>query len=368
MKNSMALVATVGIFMLFFSSFLWAQDDAMDAYLGVKDVRIGGQWFLSYLTGKVDDGPAVNEFAIRRGYINIYKDLNDHLSGRITPDISVDHEGDGLGDVELRLKYVHLITRLKDFAFFTKPCFEFGLVHRPWLEFEQSINSYRVQGTMFIERVKILNSADFGLTFFSLLGGELEEEYQKNVSKAFPGKYGSIAIGVYNGGGYHAIEENNNKTIESRVSLRPLHAILPGLQVSYYGGFGKGNSMYEPQWTLNGAMLSYEAPRFIFTGQAYAGVGNSYGHYVDDNNVAKSHNGYSVFGEFKMPSRKVSLVTRYDYWNGNDGEDVEDRFSAGIAYRFAQKSRVVIDYELFRDRTISDEVHGAFEAAFEVKF
>jgi hypothetical protein len=367
MKKLIALVALMGISALISESLVFAHDD-LEPYLGVKDVRIGGQWFLSYLTGRVDGGPAVNEFVIRRGYINIYKDLTSHLSGRITPDVSVDHEGDGLGDVELRLKYVHLITKLNDLAFFTKPYFEFGLVHRPWLDFEQSINTYRVQGTMFIERVKVLNSADFGLTFFSLLGGELDEDYQKNVNKAYPGKYGSIAIGVYNGGGYHAIEENKNKTIESRVSLRPLPGILPGLQVSYYGGYGKGNTTYEPKWTLNGAMVSYEAPRFILTGQAYAGVGNSYGHYVDENKVAKSHNGYSFFGECKMLSKQLSLIARYDYWNGENSETIEDRLITGIAYRFAQKSKVVLDYDMFRNRANGDDFHGVFETAFEVKF
>ncbi|MBE0673465.1 MAG: hypothetical protein IH591_02270 [Bacteroidales bacterium] len=53
---------------------------------------------------------------------------------------------------------------------------DFGMVSRPWLDFEEKINRYRVQGTMYTERVNIMNSADFGLTYVCLLGGKMPKE------------------------------------------------------------------------------------------------------------------------------------------------------------------------------------------------
>lgn len=367
MKKLVALVAAMGICMLFGFSTLRA-DENLEAYEGVKDLKIGGQWFLSYETGEIFNESKVNEFVIKRGYINIYKKLGNNLVGRITPDVSIDHEGDGFGDVELRLKYAHLITKIKDVGFLTKPYFEFGLVHRPWLEFEQQINQYRVQGTMFLERVKVFNSADFGITFTTLLGDELDKAYQKKVSKVHPGTYGSFSIGIYNGPGYHAIETNDNKPIETRLSLRPFFQRLPGLQVHYTGAYGKGNKTYSPDWTLNAGMISYEAARFVLMGQYFTGVGSSYGLYVDENQKSKSHQGYSFFGEYKIPSSPIHLFARYDHWDGNGIESVTDRAVAGVAYLFAEKSKVVLDYDYFHNTTSGIRESGILEMALEVKF
>ncbi|MBN1482136.1 hypothetical protein EH223_07760 [candidate division KSB1 bacterium] len=364
MKKLVILVAATGIYVLFAFSSLQADDNLEDL---IQNIRIGGQFFLSYLSGAADGVPNVNEVVINRGYLNVHKELSKNLVGRITPDVSVDHEGDGLGDVELRLKYAHLITKLNDLAILTKPYFEFGLVHRPWLDYEEHINNYRAQGTMFLERIKVFNSADFGITFVSLLGGELDKEYQNRVSNAFPGRFGSFAIGIYNGGGYHSIEVNENKSIETRLSVRPLNGTLPGLQVHYTGAYGNGNAAYSPDWVLNGAMVSYEAARFRITAQLYSGIGNSYGHFIDENQKAKPHAGYSLFGEYKISSTQLSLFARYDYWNGNKGEEETNRVIAGIAYHFAGRSKLLLDYDLFSDK-IKETTTGIFEVALEVRF
>jgi hypothetical protein len=367
MKKLVTLVAAAAIYMLFPFLYVRAENNS-DTYLGVKDVQVGGQWFLSYLSGGLDGEPTVNEFVIRRGYINVYKTFSRNLIGRITPDVSVDHEGDGLGDVELRLKYAYLTVKLNNRGFFQQPYFEFGLVHRPWLDYEQHINQYRCQGTMYLDRVKVYNSADFGLTFMTLLGAELDGEYQKNVSEAFPGSYGSFAIGVYNGGGYHAMEMNNNKSIEARLSLRPLHRTVPGLQLHYNGAWGKGNTEVAPDWILNSGMISYETMQFVLTAQFHIGVGNSYGHYIDENNLAKSHHGYSVFGEYKMHSRHLSLFGRYDYWHGKSSKEITHRAIIGIAYHFYGRNKLLFDYDVLRDEMADKVTTGMFEVAFEVRF
>ena len=121
----------------------------------LSNLSIDMQWFLSYLDGE-ESGNTFNEFTLKRGYVNIKKKIDDKFSGRITTDLTVDEEGDGEGDVEIRLKYLYLKYQLPSFGIIHKPYFEFGLVHRPWLDFEEHINFYRVQGTMFLERNHIL--------------------------------------------------------------------------------------------------------------------------------------------------------------------------------------------------------------------
>ena len=273
--------------------------------------------------------------------------MTDRLSGRITPDVSVDREGDGEGDLEVRLKYAFIDYLLPEFAIFTEPHVEFGLVHRPWLDFEEHMNYYRVQGTMFIERNHIFNSADYGVTLFSMLGGEMDEDYRTKVNSRYPGRYGSLAIGVYNGGGYHAIEKNSDKSIEARLTLRPLPDFLPGFQASYQGVYGTGNTEGKPDWRANMVFLSWESVNLVLTGQYYWGRGNQNGTAVDGNGDALEQSGYSAFAEGRFAKRKLSVLGRYDYFD--DTPDVDggesQRIIAGIAYHVRGNTKLLLDFD-----------------------
>jgi len=151
----------------------------------LEGLSFSGQWFLAY-TMEEENKKSFNEFKLRRGYVTVKKKFNKYFSARITQDIAVDHEGDGEGDVEIRLKYGYLRYGLDKLFFLSKPFMEFGIVHRPWLDFEQKINIYRVQGTMFLERYTILRSADYGVTINGFFYGEMNEDYKKKVNKNYP--------------------------------------------------------------------------------------------------------------------------------------------------------------------------------------
>ena len=70
----------------------------LEQFSGVKNLKIGGQWFISYENGKFRGGD-INRFILNRGYLSVEKQLGDKLLARITPDVSVDEEGDGRGDI-----------------------------------------------------------------------------------------------------------------------------------------------------------------------------------------------------------------------------------------------------------------------------
>jgi hypothetical protein len=224
----------------------------------------------------------------------------------------------------------------------TKPFVEVGAVHMPWLDFEEHINFYRLQDTMFIERNGNFNSADIGVTFVTLLGDEMPKEYQEKVSSYYPGRYGSMSFGLYNGGGYHASEKNQNKPFEARLTLRPLPDVIPGLQFSYFGIWGKGNKDANPDWNVNLGMASFEHEYVILTGQYYKGKGNQGGSDENDKD------GYSFFAEIK-PHKKFSLIGRYDYFDPNDDADDDEnsRYIAGIAYHIDKphKNMLLLDYD-----------------------
>ena len=333
------------------------------------DVKISGQWFLSYLYGRVN-GTRVNQFTVNRGYITINARFNSSLSGRITPDVSVDKEGDGAGDLELRLKYAYLKWQMPDLSFLVKPYIEFGLVHRPWLNFEENINNYRMQGTMYLARNGVINSADFGVTFVALLGGEMNDHYKKNVNRSYPGRYGSFAIGIYNGGGYHALEQNVNKPLEGRLSIRPFPESLPGFQVSYNGVYGKGNTKEKPEWFINMGYLSWEQEQFSVNVTYYTGQGNYKGTAVDSLGTSLDQYGYSLFGTYNIPCFPLSLIVRYDYFTqkADDRDKTDRRYILGLAYHLHRNNRILVEYDRNNGNSLYGENTSRVGITVEVKF
>lgn len=332
----------------------------------LRGFKFEGLWYLSYQNGETD-GEGYNKFAIKRGYLTVKKEILPWLKGRITLDITTaPDETDKLaGSVVTRLKYLYGQFDLPNFALFTMPFIEIGMVHMPWLDFEERINFYRCQDTMFTERNKLFNSADIGLTFFSLLGGEMDERYQKKVSKYYPGRYGSMSFGIYNGGGYHAEEKNENKVLEGRLTLRPLPEIIPGLQLSYFGITGKGNKDTNPDWNVNLGFVSYEHEYLVLTGQYYWGKGNQKG---DDEN---DKDGYSFFTELK-PHKKFSIIGRYDYFDPNDSlkNDENERYIVGVAYHLDKqhKNMILLDYDAVKYKEAGKSDDRRVQATLQIKF
>ncbi len=317
---------------------------------------IKGNWFMAY-QDYIDEN-RMSLFKLKRGYLTVEKQLNDIFTARYTQDITIDEEGDDAGNVELRFKYCYLRTHLPSFSIFTHSFIEAGIVHRPLIDFEQKINDYRVQSKMFLERAGIISSADFGLTFVTLLGGEMAEEYQKNVSKSYPGKFGSFAFGVYNGGDYHSLEMNNNKTIEGRLSLRPFPEKISGLQFSYNFAYGKGNDSISSDFQLNSFFVSNENLYSIVTAQYYWGVGGKSG----GEELAK--NGYSFFGEFLIPKTKLAIFGRYDFFDTEIANPYQN-IIGGISYYFYKKNKILFDIDWSNKE---NELKRIYEVALRIKF
>ncbi|MDI6889408.1 MAG: hypothetical protein QMC83_00485 [Thermodesulfovibrionales bacterium] len=313
----------------------------------LKGWKFGYLWYLSYQdgeTGNTTGGDGYSKFVAKRGYLNVYKEFTPWFSARITPDITtVSDAGSSLdGSISVRIKYLYGKFNLPDLAFFTKPFIEVGVVHMPWLDYEEHVNFYRCQDTMFLERNETFNSADIGLTFVSLFGGEMNEDYKNKVSSYYPGRYGSMSLGIYNGGGYHAHEKNENKVLEGRLTLRPLPGVIPGLQFSYFGITGKGNKDTDPDWRVNLGFASFEHGYITLTGQYYWGKGNQKGNDKNDKD------GYSFFAELK-PHKKFGIIGRYDFFDPNDDikNDENRRYIAGVAYHIDKqhKNMVLLDYD-----------------------
>ncbi len=358
MKKSLTLL----VFGIYISFTVYPQESEKSISF-LEKTSISGEWFLGF---GYDGNKEISTFHLKRGYFTIRTSLNDILSVRYTQDITTDTEGGDMGNVEMRLKYLLLRVDLKNIDFLRNSFLEFGLVHRPWLEYEQKLTGYRVQGQMFTERYDLVRSADFGISFAGLIGGEMDNEYQERVSSYFPGRYGSYCVGVYNGGGYHALEENNNKIIEGRLSIRPLPDFIPGLQMSYTFSYGKSNTPSNTaKYRLNVFHLATESHMHKLMLQYYRGLGGCNDDYIDPDGLSYRNEGFSGFAEIRIPGTKFSLFSRYDkLLSYQDSEIINETFIAGLTYRFL-KNKVLLNYD-------QNEYLGAYtrmyELALEINF
>jgi hypothetical protein len=340
---------------------------------GLKGLSIGSLVYLSYQNGNDAAGDDYNQFRIKRGYIDIRKTITPYFSARITPDVHQDETG----DLNVRLKYAYGQFNWKWNGLIQKPHVEWGVSHMPWLDFEEHINRFRMQDTMFMERNGLFNSADIGVLFGGNLGREMPDDFKKNVQSHFAGRWGSFGVGVYNGGGYHAVEKNTNKALEGRLTIRPIPDIVPGLQLSAFGISAEGNQSdvageVAPDMQVLAAMLSYESRRLVATAQYERGEGNQSGSAVDANGNALPHDGYSLFTEVRLDRKaRFSVIGRYDWFDTNRDDpsaDIKRRYIAGLAWQFHKGDYWVLDFDRLEHTAPGRDTEDRIQLTLQIKY
>ncbi len=358
------IASLIVITITFFTSF-YAQNtnqksiDANKKAFNINDfIKISGKAFVTYRynVNRVEEsGTEIsrdedNQFSLKRGYFTLKKDLNKTFSIRYTSDLTIDREGSDAGNVEVRMKYLYVRAKPElGIDALTGTWIEAGMVHCPWTFYEQNINPYRVQGNMAILRDRIFTSADLGVTIGGNIGPKMDKKFLKEVNGAMKGKWLSYAFGLYNGGGYHTVERNKNKTFALRLSARPLANILPELQVSGHFNTGKGNSEHSPDMNQFVIFMAYTGRHFTATAQHHFGEGDFMGRYVNEDNPSEAlkSNGYSFFGEYKIHKTPFAIWGRYDHFTVDriTSNDVTERMMGGLTYNVNKNIRFVLNAE-----------------------
>ena len=336
----------------------------------LPQVSFEGLFYLTYQTGE-SGGQDFSKFAVTRSYFTTRVKILPNLSARIT----MDGHQDDTGDMKVRLKYAYGKFDFGDWGNLSKVGLEAGIVHMVWLDFEEHIDMYRMRDKMFIERSGMFNSADMGLTLAGGFGEDLSEEYQEEVSHYYPSRYGSWAVGVYNGGGYHANEENENKSIQGRLTVRPLPDVFPGFQLSGLAVVGEGNQEGEPEETPDlrafDIMASYQFPNGTVTAQFATGEGNQQGSWAEPDypDQATEYDGFSLFGEYKLGPNWRLIAGFDDFERMPEGSDLSfKRMHAGIGYDFGGSNILLFDLDRRKWDDSDRETDTRAQVVMQVKF
>ncbi len=143
-------------------------------------IRVGVLSYLQY-AAETENRDGLNSFDVTRAYLNINAQVASRVRFRFTPDIRRITDGSLAGSLTLRVKYAF---GQLDTLGQTGSWARFGLHQTPWLDFEESINRYRVQGTMFAEREGLIpGSGDFGASYFTPLPARLRRSARRRVQR-----------------------------------------------------------------------------------------------------------------------------------------------------------------------------------------
>src|SRR2546425_2017518 len=119
-------------------------------------VTVGGVVYTQYVYQLKDTLNHINTFDITRAYVNVIGRFSGGVGTRVTGDI---YRNPNDSSLSYRLKYA--------FATYTPQgsplTFKVGQIHTPWLDWEEALWDYRVQGTMAMDRAGYLSAADLGV-------------------------------------------------------------------------------------------------------------------------------------------------------------------------------------------------------------
>ncbi len=284
----------------------------------LKDIKVGGTYFLEYYRTEPDDDDGHGSFRIQRAYFTIKKKFAPWFETRLTSDIKYDSDTD---DWKLRIKYAYGKFSFKKLGGSdVNLASEVGLVHTASDDYDASLWPYRCQGKNYLDRHKILSSSDFGANMKVELGS-MDKDFKKKISKKWAAKWGGVRGGIYNGPGYAHSEKNDNNLYEIFAYIRPLNMIpaLEGLRFAYHILRGESEGELTPglgdysDFEVNQIMGSYQHNYFTIMGRLYEGKST---HRAGD---ANDRDGYNIAAVVKMPfDKRIRAFARLDVYDAND--------------------------------------------------
>jgi hypothetical protein len=270
-----------------------------------------------YTQYQYSDAPiaAKSTFDMTRAYVNVLGRFSNGITTRLTTDILP--TGTNLA---IRLKYA--------FAAWTPTgsslTYKLGMIHTPWVDFEETMWDYRMQGTIAVDRNGYMTAADIGV----------------GVDGHWNGERVNGQVTLVNGEGYAGGSGDFRKDLQARVSVRlqPTNdnSRVGGLRASGYVGIGKVTGSGADRNRYLG-MLSYRTNQYTLAGE-----------FVSVKNAAVTGSIISAFGVYHLaPPSKIAVVARVDVVdpNTNVANDGNTRIIGGASYQLSPNVRMLADID-----------------------
>lgn len=355
-----------------------------------KKLEFSGTHYLGFTSAnpRVQDGTNNNSqgFEFRRNYVQVKAYLNDKDYLRVTMDATKElasaadssfnnskgtysytpsSQNSGYADVFIKYAYLWL----DSVPFLPNTGAEIGVVHRPWIDYEEhngwyykSFNKVALEhkGTATEAGPDLVNSADLGI----------------NLKSKFD--YFTSEIGIFNGEGYHADKGGANQNDSNGMSYEwrlTGHLLGDGKKVGKYdvtkdqyahistyglasfdhkaetSNFGATDKYDRKYWGIHGV---YNHPYGLIAGQYFA----SNDDYKNDGSKKVDIKGWSINGEIR-PVKDWTIIGRYDAHvkdatdnTGKEYTKTEDvkQIIYGVAYKASKNVTYIASGKNIKDK------------------
>ena len=339
-----------------------SKDKSVKTFAKASKLEFSGTHYLGAVYTDNANGDQSNKFETRRNYLQVKAFMFDNPKSymRVTLDTKQDDDIDG-GSWVVRLKYAFLY--LDSILPYTGV--EMGQVHRPWIDYEEH-NAwwYRSISKVFVEASEsahLTNSADLGVNFKTKT------------------PYFTSEIGVFNGEGYHAIEDGNGFSVEWRATAAMLGngeekrkpTTSTYWDASFFGQYNMENTKNNDEtYAIYGLHTVYNQPEFLLSAQ----------YVIADNDAADTAvvsdwngNGFSAGATYRFGDEyKWELLGRYDNWTAEDkvvlGDEIERTYwIAGVGYQYNKNVKFIVNMLNTDPNTdVDDDEHIDVMATAEV--
>lgn len=280
-------------------------------------VSVGGLVYTQYLYQLTDSANHLNRFDITRAYVNVIGRFSGGLYARVTADIVTNPDSSRA----YRIKYVYAAYTPTN----SPLTYKIGEIHQAWLDWEEALWDYRMQGQMAMERAGYLSAAAFGA--------------------GIDGKWGpdkvNMQLTIQNDVNYNKGTGDQRKVGQARVSVRALDSDdstrVGGLRVTAYADYGNAVGGGARQRWLG--MVSYKSKQATLAGEAAI---------TRDGPTSTQVNGhlFSAFGVYKIPQSKAAVIARVDVSHAQvTATDKQTRFIGGVSYQLHPNWRLLADWD-----------------------
>jgi hypothetical protein len=264
-----------------------------------------------------------NNFDITRAYLNLIGRFSDGVGGRLTGDIYRNADG----SLSYRLKFAYATWHPSKSAL----TYKFGVIQTPFVEHNEGIWDYRMQGSDATDRAGYLSYADIGVAADGTWNGDQV----------------TMSAGVYNGEFYSHAPGDGRKDAAGRLTVRLSRSDdstrFGGLRITGFALVGKptGGGVRDRYV----GEVSYRSRRITLAAEV---VGTA--DRVDTGAVRRpTTKGLltSVFGVLKFPPAKVAVIARFDAQDP-DRSVTNDRLSrviTGVSYQLNPNLRLLVDLD-----------------------
>ena len=304
-------------------------------------VTVGGVVYAQFGAQLDSAPPGTNSnFDITRAYLNVLGRFSGGIFTRVTGDIY--QNADGSHTYRLKYAFVNWTPNGSPLTY------RLGLITTPWVDWEEALWDYRMQGPVAVDRNHYLSSADFGAGIDGNIDSELVD----------------FQVSVFNGENYSGAPGDQNKDIAGRLSVRVLGSDdgsrVGGLRISGYGQYGRptgGGQRY----------------RYIGMASDRSKLVTLAGEYVatQDSATAPARaqtkgSIISAFGVLHVPDSPLALIGRVDVVDPNTANnstatsnDKRTTIIGGVSYQLTPNVRLLADLDY---TTLQGSVTGSATA------